>query len=393
MRTHMPVVLDTRVVTGAGGGPEKTILNSPRFLEPAGYRMLCAYMRPPGDPGFAELERRAKALGAPLIAVDDRGPLDLNVPRELLRICRRERVTIWHAHDYKSNLIGLLLRRSWPMRLVTTVHGWAERTARTSAYFAIDRFSLRRYERVLCVSPPLHAECLGWGVPEGRCVLVENGIDAGQFTRLLDAAEAKRRIGLEPDRPVIGAVGRLSAEKGFDLLIRAVDRLLVGGLDASLVIVGEGPQRPELEALVAALGRTDRVHLMGFRADTAEIYEAMDLFALSSLREGLPNAVLEAMAMEVPVVAARIGGLPRLIRHDQDGLLFEPGSVEQLAGALARLLGDDALAGRLRRAARATIGARYSFEARMAKVRAIYDDLLGCDAEAAPAPACAGALP
>src|SRR5205807_10582326 len=99
----MLTVLDTRVVTGAGGGPDKTILNSPRFLASAGYRMLCAYMHPPGDPGFEQLRAKAKFWQAPLLSVPDRGPLDWKVAVELLNICRRERVTIWHGHDYKSN--------------------------------------------------------------------------------------------------------------------------------------------------------------------------------------------------------------------------------------------------------------------------------------------------
>ena len=129
--TAVPVVLDVRVVSGSGGGPDKTILNQPRFLEPAGYRNLCAYMHPPDDPGFEQLRLKARAWGAPLIAVPDRGPWDWRVVRELLRVCRREGVQVWHGHDYKSNALGLLLRRWWPMRLVTTVHGWVKHTRRT----------------------------------------------------------------------------------------------------------------------------------------------------------------------------------------------------------------------------------------------------------------------
>ena len=112
-QSALPVVLDTRVVSGTGGGPDKTILNSPRFLTAAGYRMLCAYMHPPGDAGFAQLRQRAVAWQAPLLSVPDRGPWDWRVATELLRICRRERVRIWHGHDYKSNALGLLLRRRW----------------------------------------------------------------------------------------------------------------------------------------------------------------------------------------------------------------------------------------------------------------------------------------
>jgi glycosyltransferase involved in cell wall biosynthesis len=294
----------------------------------------------------------------------------------LLRICRRERVAIWHAHDYKSNLIGLLLRPFWPMRLVTTVHGWVERTRRTPLYYAVDRFSLPRYERVICVSQDLHERCRRLGVPADRCLLIENGIDVDQFVRRTPAAAARQRLGLSPDRLIIGAVGRLSHEKGFDLLIRAADRLLGQGLDVELIIAGDGAQRPELEALITALGRHDRIRLTGYCSDTLALYEALDVFALSSLREGLPNVLLEAMALEVPVVATRVAGVPSLVRHEENGLLTGPGSVEGLVDSLARLLRDGGLRERLGRAGRATVAAEFSFEVRMRKIVDVLDGLL-----------------
>ena len=374
-RGRGPVVLDARVVTGAGGGPDKTILNSPRFLAAAGYRMLCAYMHPPGDPGFDTVRQRAARWEAPLLSIPDRGAWDWRVLPQFLEICRRERVAIWHGHDYKSNLIGLLLRPFWPMRLITTVHGWVDRRVRL--YYGIDRLCLRHYERVICVSEDLHEECLGRGVEKGRCVLIENGIDTRQFSRGLATDEAKASLGIPSRHLVVGAVGRLSAEKGFDVLIRAADRLLRAGLDLELLIAGEGDQEPRLRALISELGREDRVRLLGFRADTHDLYQAMDVFALTSLREGLPNAVLEAMALEVPVVSTRIAGIPRLIRHEENGLLVAPGSVDELVPALARLLESAELRDRLRHEGRSTIEKRYSFETRMQKIRALYDQLLG----------------
>lgn len=372
------VVLDVRVVTGSGGGPDKTILNSPRFLAAAGYRNLCAYMHPPSDPGFEEVRRRARELEAPLVPIPDRGPWDLSVLSRLLATCRREGVAIWHGHDYKSDLIGLLLRRRWPMKLVTTVHGWGvQATRRTPLYNRIDRLCLPHYDRVIAVSEDLRAGCLAAGVPEARCPLIENGIDLGRYRRDRTTEQAKAALGLPPDRLLVGAVGRLSGEKGFDLLIEAVDRLASGGLDVGLMIVGEGPQRPQLEARVARLGRPDRFHLPGFRADTLPLYQAMDAFALSSLSEGLPNVLLEAMALSVPVVATQIAGVPRLIRDGEDGLLVEPGSPEALAAALARLLGDGPLRDRIGPRGRQVVEARYCFEARMRRIAALYDDLLG----------------
>lgn len=371
------VVLDARVVSGTGGGPDKTILNSPKHLIGRGYRMLCGYMYSPLDPSFEQIRERARRQEAPLLAVADRGPWDWRVLSEFLAICRREQVAIWHGHDYKSNLIGLLLRPFWPMKLVTTVHGWVQQTRRTPLYYGIDRLCLPHYERVICVSPDLHASGLACGVPADRCVLIENGIDTARHRRRSESAAAKVALGIPGDRIFIGAVGRLSAEKGFDILIQAASALIRRGSNIAVQILGEGDERPRLEALIQTLGLTDRIHLLGFQADPMPFYEAMDILALSSHREGLPNVLLEAMALGVPVVATRIAGIPRLIQHEQNGLLIEPGAAEELAGALDRLVQSPTLRANLGQVGRATVEARYSFAERMETIATLYDDLLG----------------
>jgi glycosyltransferase involved in cell wall biosynthesis len=374
--TDCPVVLHTRVVSETGGGPEKTILNSPRFLDSQGYRLICAYMHPPRDPGFETLRERALRWRAPLVSIEDRGPWDARVAIELLALCRRERVKIWHAHDYKSNAIGLLLRRFWPMKLVTTVHGWINHTTKRLLYNGLDRFTLRHYERVVCVSHDLFTTCAGMGVPKKRLILLENAIDSTEFARRMSVSEAKGRLGIPASRLVIGAVGRLSAEKGFDMLIAAADRLRKSGLDIQVIIVGEGDEKPALQRLVAELKLESRVSLLGYRADVIELYQAMDVFALSSLREGLPNVVLEAMALEVPIVATRIAGVPRVIEEGQNGLLVNAGDVDGLTRSLGRLLEDASLRQKLGNAARKRIETQHSFAVRMQKVRAIYDSLV-----------------
>jgi glycosyltransferase involved in cell wall biosynthesis len=379
MNLDEPVVLETRVVSGCGGGPDKTILNTPRYLSGSGYRTVCAYMHPPDDPGFEQLRQKAEAWKAPLLSVPDRGPWDWRVVPELLRICRRERVAIWHGHDYKSNVLGLLLRRHWPMRLLSTVHGWVQRTARTPLYYGIDRLCLPHYERVICVSDDLHERCLRCGVPRDRCVLIENAVDTQDFTRSVALEEAKRRLEIPASRVVLGAIGRLSAEKGFDLLIRAACRLLDRGRDIALLIAGDGGERGRLESLIAGTGRGDRIRLLGYRPDTLALYQAMDVLVLSSFREGLPNVLLEAMAVGVPVVATRVAGVPRLIEDGVNGLLVDAGNVDQLAGAVDRLIRDEELRRRLAHAGCATVKAGYSFEARMRKIVRLYNTLLNRD--------------
>jgi glycosyltransferase involved in cell wall biosynthesis len=373
----LPVVFDTRVVTGSGGGPDKTILNSPRFLTPLGYSMLCGYLHPPGDPGYAEIERKAERYRAPLLSIPDRGAWDVTVVSKLLRACREHRVAVWHGHDYKTNALGVLLRRFHPMRLVTTVHGWVHHTARTPLYYKIDKWSLRRYERVISVSDDLDRTCQELGVPDDKRVLLENGIDTAEYTRRRTTTEAKEAIGLPATGFVVGGVGRLAPEKGFDLLIRAVHTLASNGMGVTLVIVGEGDDRPRLEALAAELGIAARVRLVGWQSDVRGCYEAMDVFALSSLREGLPNVVLEAMALEVPCVATRVNGVPRLIDDGVNGRLVEPNDVAGLTAALGELLRQPAAREAYTSAARETVETRFSFAARMEKLARVYDELLG----------------
>lgn len=373
-----PVVLDARVVTGSGGGPDKTILNSPRFLESRGYRMLCAYMHPPDDAGYAVLESKAAQLGAPLISIPDRGPLDWRVVSRLLRACRHENVSIWHGHDYKTNALGLLLKQFWPMRLVTTVHGWVHHTARTPFYYKLDQLCLPRYERVLCVSDDLLENCLKAGVPGHKCLLLENGIDPMRYSRSQTTSEAKRRLGLPEGGLVVGAVGRLEEEKGFDILLQAVHAVQQRGLDVRLIVVGEGSERVRLERLAAELKIASRLVLTGWQADVRGYFEAMDVFVLSSHREGLPNVILEAMALEVPVIATRVNGVPRLIQDGRTGLLVNPGDVQALTTALAGLLKNQAIRELFSKAGRQKVETRYSFATRIDRLKRIYDELLAC---------------
>jgi glycosyltransferase involved in cell wall biosynthesis len=263
------------------------------------------------------------------------------------------------------------------MRLVTTVHGWVHHTTRTPLYYRVDRYCLPRYERVICVSDDLFEACLSAGVPRRNCVLLENGIDAAEYRRRQTTAEAKAALGYSPGAVLVGAVGRLEKEKAFDVLVGAVADLVAAGTDARLVIVGEGSDRSRLEALAADLGVLERVALPGWQADVRTYYEAMDLFALSSLREGLPNVLLEAMALEVPVVATRVNGVPRVITDGQNGILVDAGDRPQMAAALRGLLADPDRMESLRRAGRMTAETRYSFATRIDRLRRIYDELLG----------------
>lgn len=373
---ELPVILHTRVVTGQGGGPEKTILNSPRFLPQLGYRAICAYLRPKDDDGFQAIRDRAYGWRAPLVEIDDHGPLDFSVFRQCLQVCREHQVAIWHGHDYKSNLIGLWVSRYWPLRLVTTLHGWVKFTYKTPLYYAIDRWCLRYYEKIICVSDDLLRTCQNWGLPASRCVYIENAIDTEQFCRRQSCESARVNLGLDPARKIVLAVGRLSPEKGFDVLIKAFASLPQQQHPIDLLIAGEGDDRARLTALIEQWGVGDRVKLLGFQSDTTTLYEASDIFVLSSYREGLPNVVLEAMAMQTPVIATKVAGVPKLISDGESGLLIESGDVDSLTAQLSHLLKSEVLREQMAIKARDTIEQRFSFQRRMERVAKVYDDVL-----------------
>lgn len=368
-------VLHLRTITGKGGGPEKTILNSPGFIGPD-YQLQLAFFRPADDEEF-DIPQRAAKLGLEIVDLPERGPLDLRALRQLLREIRTFRPHLLHPHDYKTNFLSVLASRWFKIPVVTTVHGYVVRTSKLSAYYRIDRWSLRRMQHVVTVSRDLYDHCLSLGIPAKRCTLIHNAIDSETFRRTQSPAKAKARWGINPSRTVIGAVGRLSPEKGFDQLIRVVGKLCQEGLELELLIAGEGSERPALEQLIRELRCEKRIRLLGHCSNLPALYQAIDIFALSSLREGLPNVVLEALAFEVPTLATRVASVPDVIRHDENGLLITPGNQAELDAGLRRLVAEPQLRTRLAAAGRATIVREFDFHQRMQKMRLVYDQVLG----------------
>jgi glycosyltransferase involved in cell wall biosynthesis len=368
-------VLHLRTVSGKGGGPEKTLLNNPRFLNDD-YDVRLAYVRPEVDAEY-DMPRRAEAVGVHLTDVPERSGTDPRTVWRLAREIARFRPHLLHAHDYKTNLLGVILARFFRIPVVTTLHGYVTRGGRLELYYLADRLALPLMDHVVSVSPDLDRQAGAVRVPASRRSMLENGIDTDDFRRGADVAAAKCRLGLRPEQAVIGAVGRLAPEKGFDVLIRATASLVAKGTDVVLLIAGTGDESDRLRVLAEELGVPDRVRLLGHVGDPRSLFEAMDVFVLSSYREGLPNVLLEAMALEVPVVATRVNGVPRLVRDGENGVLVEAGAPDQLAEAMARMLGDRATRDRLARSGRATVVEGYSFDRRMAKMRRVYERVLG----------------
>ena len=371
-----PRILHLRVCAGTGGGPEKTILNSPRFIQAEGFDASVAYLCAPGDPIRESLRDRAVAANCPLYLLDDHGPFDVSLISRVTRLCGELKIDILQAHDYKSNVLAWCVRKWYRCRMVTMLHGWTDMSGRMPLYKRIDQHFLRYFESLICVSPDLVEECQRLRIPKERLHHVPNAIDVEHFRRRLDPISAKEAIQARPDRFLIGSVGRLSQEKGFDRLIQAVVLLQQQGFPLDLWIAGDGPERGELTRIIGQHTTDGSIRLLGQMADLRMFYQAMNLFVLNSTREGLPNVLLEALALETPSIATKVGGVPDLIKPGKTGYLIEPQNDVELVQAIRSAISTPDLGAEMAAAGRKDIVEQFGFDARMKKIATIYRDLL-----------------
>ena len=370
-------VLELRSVWGTGGGPEKTILLGTARTDPQRFAVTVCYVRDRRDPVFS-IDNRAANLPVDYVEVVERNSFDPAIWGQLRRIVRERRIDIVHAHDYKTNVLAALLQRVDGVAAMSTVHGWTGTSAKEIyLYYPADKYVLSKFTRVVAVSEDIRQQLLKSGADPTRVRTVLNGIDHHAFRRQRPLSpEVRATLGLAADDFVIGSVGRLEVQKRFDLLIEAVNILRRAHPRLKLVIVGDGSLRAELSADVDRLGLSNVCLLTGHRDDVPRLHHAFDLYAQSSDYEGTPNSVLEAMAMETPVVATAAGGTAQLIRHEQDGLVLPVGDLAAIIAAIERAIADPVSATGWATSARRRVETVLSFETRMAAVEAVYTELM-----------------
>jgi len=294
----------------------------------------------------------------------------------LARILRERRIELVQSLLYRANLLAALasrLARRRP-RVVSGQRSLEPMKARAAA-FAVRR--TRRFaERVVAVSEAVKRELVeSEGLEPERVVVIPNGIDAELF-RPADGSAWRREWGIPDGALTIGAVGRLASAKGLGYLLEAMARLAGEGRDLRLVMVGSGPERERLEARARELGLGGRVIFSGFCSELETVYPAFDLYALPSLAEGSPNALLEALACGCPAVASAVGGVPEIVEDGHSGLLVPPADAAALARALEGLAADEGLRRRLGTAGRRRIEDRFTLERMIRTHEELYEALI-----------------
>jgi glycosyltransferase involved in cell wall biosynthesis len=251
-------------------------------------------------------------------------------------------VDVLCCHGYKANMLGRLAARRANLPAVAVARGWTGECFKVRCYERLDRLHLRFMDHVVAVSGAQADKVRRCGVPADRLSVIPNAIDPDRFTDP-DARyrDRLRRLFRPPPKRIVGAAGRLSPEKGFDVLVDAIALTRDHDHDVGFVIFGDGPCRPALQQQIASLGLTGSVVLAGFRPDLDRFLPHLDLLVLPSHTEGLPNVVLEACAAGVAVVATAVGGTPEVIEDGASGFLVPAGDPVVLASAICEAFGDE----------------------------------------------------
>jgi len=370
--TKTPVRVVYLTHTLGVGGAEELILNMVTRLPRDRYDpIVCCFENPPGPIG-----PEIAAHGIPVIPLGIvpgwRSPLAW---WSIVRQLRRLRPTIVHTFMLPASLYGrsAAVAAGVPIIIGTEVNIY-ERKQRH--HILIERLLAARSACVVASAESVksaYVRQLGIGADAVR--VVYNAVNWERLDATKSPGAVRAELGIPSDRLVVGVVATLQDKKGHRVLLDAVAR--TPDLEAVwLMLVGDGPERGSLEAYVATLGIKDRVTFCGTRRDLGNVLPAMDVFALPSLWEGLPLALILAMGASRPVVATRLAGIPEVVADGESGLLVEPGDAGALGAALARVCGDAALRARLGARARTAVRDRFGADAYSAAVIGIYEEFL-----------------
>ena len=369
-------------------GTERQMVEQLRRLDRRRWRPLVASLHSDG-PLRAELA--ALALPHQAFPLHTR----LGHPNTLLQVarlaywCRSERVVLVHAHDFYSNVIGLMAGRLMGARVIASRRDLAHWLSPSKQRFL--SWVCRAADRVVANAGAVVEHTVKeLGVPRERVTLIPNGLDLERFDaelRLaptppldLEAWTHERAEGEGEAAPVLAMVANMHLpDKGHGDLLAAVALLRERGRRLKVLLVGDGAERPRIEQRAAQLGLTDSVRFLSRRDDVPRILARLDLLCLPSWAEGFPNAVMEAMAASLPVVVTAVGGCPELVADGQNGLVVPPREPPALAEAIERILfGMSRKAARaMGRKGRAIIRERYSLESSAARLAELYDALVG----------------
>jgi glycosyltransferase involved in cell wall biosynthesis len=355
------------------GGAERLQVTFAAAIDRARFDLHVCTLRP--APGLS-ITPELRALGVPVTELNQRNSYDIPALASLVSYIRRNRIDIIHTHLLASDVMGRMAGFLTGRPVVSTIHNSREDLdAEPSRRQWLERWTARfMARRLVVVSALLREEIASWfRLPLERVVTIPNGVDIGRFRRGPDFdRQVVRRDLLGGDYPLVANVARWTVQKDQKTLIDAARIIGESRPDVRFLLVGHGPLHDDLVAQAEALGVGDRIVFAGFRDDVADVLAASDLFVLSSLWEGMPIALLEAMAASCAAVCTDVGGVPQVLQEGVTGLLVPPNDPPALADAILRYVNDPEMRRQHGEAGLRWVEEHYSMQAWVKKLEELY---------------------
>jgi glycosyltransferase involved in cell wall biosynthesis len=356
------------------GGPERQMLGLARELVPGVRSVFLSFAEGGRCRSFLDEARKQEFFA---------GALHYDTPwlrasvRELTAELMRLQVDVLCCHGYKADILGRIAARRAGIPVVAVSRGWTAESVKVRFYEWLDRRNLRWMDRVICVSHGQADRVRRAGVDPARIAVIHNAIDIARFAEPdLRCLRWLHEFFPRPRRVIVGAAGRLSPEKGFDVLVEAARRVTAHDRTIGFVLFGEGPERSRIARTIESAGLKDDFVLAGLRHDLDRFYPFFDLFVLPSFTEGLPNVVLEAFAARVPVVATAVGGTPEVVQAGVNGYLVPPGDPNTLAGRILDALADENMRQGMGRAGHCRVCEEFTFAAQARAYARLFSTLV-----------------
>jgi len=371
-------LLELRATYTTGGGPDKTILLSAERHDKTIVNPIVVYLKDKDDNNF-QIGRMAEGRGFKYIEVLDRGKIDIKCIIELNEIVRKYKIDIIHGHDYKTDILAYILGLLNPkVHLVSTAHGWIADTLKGSLYKWLHLIILRRFKNLITVSQATKQVMVKSGINADKIRVVYNGIDEKHWNRSDHHVSLRKEWRIPEDSIVVGTVGRIGNEKDYFTFLN-VAKVITDQIDnVFFVIVGEGKsnEKEELVAYAEKTGIRDKVIFTGYREDLLSVYKTFDIFLMTSITEGLPNTMLEALSMGLPVVSTNVGGVKELMADGETGFLCKSRDVVCLVDNTIKIIKSKELRESTSKAARARILNQFSFDKRLQLIEKYYVSIL-----------------
>lgn len=323
-------------------GAEKVILTLLEELKNTAFPGILGCIRE-NETEVPQIAKEAEKFGISVQYFTMKRGLNLFGLKQIWKFINDNNIHIVHSHGYKPNiLLALIPNRKF--KIVTTAHGWAKQTAGVKGriYEFFDSKALKRFDSIVAVSKGVVNDLIKRGIRKEKIDLIYNGIKVNKNNNssILDISKMRQKCGLPQNAFVIGSVGRLAKAKGHSCLIEAMPSILNEIKNCHLIIAGEGPLKEDLMSLIKKYNLSNHVKLIGYIENIEQFLTMIDLFILPSLSEGLPIALLEAMALGKPVVASNAGGIPEVIKSEEDGILVPPANSNAISKVIKDLYND-----------------------------------------------------